>query len=84
MAYDGRGMIRGGSTASAPNLDSNLQASSKNISNGNPSVQFDSPVRYVGTNGSALNNKEQETNGSSSGSVAKPKIVLLNKQGQVR
>ena len=83
MSYDGRGLIRGGSS-SASNLDSNLQASPQNIN-------FDSPMRYVGTSGSTLN-KEQQTNGSSasvasaagSASVAKPKIIVLNRQGQVR
>ena len=83
MSYDGRGLIRGGSSAPASNLDSNLEAS--------PKINFDTPVRYVGNSGSALN-KEQQTNGSSSSvagvsgsvSVAEPKIIVLNRQGQVR
>ena len=80
MPYDGRGLIRGGSSAPASNLDSNLEAS--------PKINFDTPVRYVGNSGSGFN-KEEQTNGSStsiasSSSVAKPKIIVLNRQGQVR
>ncbi len=91
LSYDGRGLMRGGSSApitTTSNLESSLQMTPQKIQTGNSSVRFDSPMRYVGNSGFGYNKdqsgKDYEQANVSPVSVAKPKIIVLNKQGQVR
>ena len=77
MSYEGRGLIRGGSSSSVGSgnhLDSSLQAAAKRTQVANSTVQFDAPIRYVGNLGLSLNG--HQTNGSPG--QPKPKVIVLN------
>ena len=86
-SYDGRGLMRGGSSASlngsanSSHLDASLQVASKKTQIAKSSIQFDAPIRYVGSL-STSSTMMAKSNGSS---PAKPTVIVLNppKQGQV-
>jgi hypothetical protein len=88
--YDGRGLMRGGSSASingssasstSSHLDASLQVASKKTQIANSAIQFDAPIRYVGSLATS-STMMAKSNGAS---PAKPTVIVLNppKQGQV-
>ncbi len=91
-SYDGRGLMRGGSSASIngsaassanSHLDASLQVASKKTQIANSTIQFDAPIRYVGSLSTSSSTMMAKSNGAS---PAKPTVIVLNppKQGQVK